>query len=87
MKNSQNKYFVRVNYEDRYYSGIVSYGDQFICNIDEIVPKEYFLPHKLIGTTPTVTSLNNYVNVRNKQFWTTFTNITDYQGLPPGDKQ
>ena len=87
LKNSQNKYFVRVNYDDRYYSGIVSYGDQFICNINEIVPKEYFLPHKLVGTTPTVTSLNNYVNVRNKQFWTTFTNITDYQGLPPGDKQ
>lgn len=87
LKNSQNKYFVRVNYDDRYYSGIVSYGDQFICNIDEIAPKEYFLPHKLIGTTPTITSLNHYVNVRNKQYHTTFSNITDFSGLPPGDKQ
>ena len=84
---TQNKYFVHVDYNDQYNSAIVPYGDQFICNITEIVPKEYFLPHKLIGTTPTVTSLNNYVNVRNKQFYTTFTNITDFSGLPPGDKQ
>lgn len=84
---TNTKYVTKIDYTARGTSPVIAYGDQFICNINEIAPKEYFIPHKLIGTTPTVTSLNNYVNVRNKQFWTTFTNITDYQGLPPGDKQ
>lgn len=81
------KYVTKLDYTGRYNSAVVPYGDQFICNISEIAPKEYFIPHKLIGTTPTITSLNHYVNVRNKQYHTTFSNITDFRGLPPGDKQ
>lgn len=73
-----------------YFPSLIPYGDYYITYSPTglmYIPIEYWMKHKLIGTTPTITSLNNFINVRNKQFWTTFTNITDYQGLPPGDKQ
>lgn len=65
----------------------IPYGDYYITECHKKWPMEHWMPHKVSGTTPCITSVNNYINLRNKQFYTTFTNVPEFTGLPPGDKQ
>ena len=65
----------------------ILYGGYIITWLSEKYALENFMPHKITGTTRTITSLNNYVNVRNKQFRIKFTNLNRFNGLPPGEKQ
>ena len=68
-------------------TNFVPYGKYIIKECNKLIPVEHFMPHKITGTTRTVTSINGYINLRNKQFITTITNIPLFNGRPPGDKQ
>jgi hypothetical protein len=68
-------------------ANFVPYGKYIIKECNTLIPVEHFLPHKITGTTKSVTSINGYINLRNKQFITTITNIPLFNGRPPGDKQ
>lgn len=46
-----------------------------------------YIPHRVTGTTRTITTLNNPKNIRSKQWALTFTNTPTFQGLPPGTQQ
>ena len=68
-------------------ANFVPYGKYIIKECNTLIPVEHFMPHKITGTTRSVTSINGYINLRNKQFITTITNIPLFNGRPPGDKQ
>lgn len=51
------------------------------------IPMEYFLPHKVIGTTKTISSINNDKCISGKETIVTITNVQKFVGLPPGDIQ
>lgn len=65
----------------------IQYGGYMILFNSEKYALENIMPHKLTGTTRSITSINNFINVRNKQFRIKFTNLNRFNGLPPGDKQ
>jgi len=43
-----------------------------------------YIPHKITGTTNTITAINNIKNIRGKQWSITYTNTPSFNGLPPG---
>lgn len=65
----------------------ILYGGYIVTWLSEKYALENFMPHKITGATRTITSINNFTNVRNKQFRVTITNLNRFNGLPPGDKQ
>lgn len=65
----------------------IPYGPFFIINTNRREPIEHWMPHKIVGTTNSITAINNLKNIRNKQFYMTFCNIPEFNGLPPGVKQ
>jgi hypothetical protein len=65
----------------------IPYGDYIIMNQYQKEPIEHWMPHKITGTTPCISTINTIKNIRNKQFQTKFTNIPEFNGRPPGKKQ
>lgn len=68
------------------WTSFIPYGEFFIVGNTRI-PIEYFLYHKIIGTTKTITTINYIKNISGKQWNTTITNIPEFNGLPPGNVQ
>ena len=68
-------------------SEFIPYGGYIISSNNIKYPMEHWLPHRLVGTTNTISTLNHIINIRNKQYRTTFSNVCDFRGLPPGVKQ
>lgn len=66
---------------------LMTYGDYVIWNGNKKIPIEYFLYHKIIGTTKTISTVNNSKQISNKQWSITMTNVPRYNGLPPGNIQ
>lgn len=65
----------------------IPYGEYFIRTGKYKLALENIMPHRIVGSTNCITAINGYKNIRNKQFYTKFTNIAQFSGLPPGDKQ
>ena len=65
----------------------IPYGDYIIMNKNQKEPLEHWMPHKITGTTPCISTINTIKNIRNKQFQTKFTNIPEFNGRPPGKRQ
>lgn len=63
---------------------LVLYGDYIIDKYDKKVPLEYWLPHKIVGTTNTITATNSIKNISNKQWAHAITNVPVFNGVPPG---
>lgn len=85
--NTQYVYTSPQSSADDSLSAFIPYGEYIIINNNIKYPMEHWLPHKLVGTTNTISTLNHIVSIRNKQYYTTFTNVGDFRGLPPGVKQ
>lgn len=66
---------------------LIPFGASCIINTNKKIPLEYFLQHKITGTTRTITTINNIKNIKNEQFSVKFTNISPFSGLPPGNIQ
>ena len=65
---------------------VVLYGEYLI--IDKIaVPVANMVPHKLVGTTETVSTINDIRHITDKQWSITVTNLTQWNGKPPGNPQ
>ncbi|NMA75563.1 MAG: hypothetical protein GX963_15740 [Bacteroidales bacterium] len=70
--------------------GVVCYGifgEFLIRRINNRLPIEYFLPHRIVGTTKTISTVNTIKSIRGKQWSVTVTNIPEFHGLPPGSVQ
>ena len=65
----------------------IPYGDYIVMDLNKKEPLEHWMPHKITGTTPCISTINTIKNIRNKQFQTKFTNIPEFNGRPPGKKQ
>ena len=61
----------------------IPYGDHIIYG-SHTFPIANVIKHRIVGTTDTVSTVDAYKNIRNK-FWTTVvTNISPWNGKPPG---
>ena len=65
---------------------LVPYGEFFI-NGNKKTPIEYWLYHRIVGKTKTITTQNFIKNISGKQWAVTITNIPEFTGLPPGEVQ
>lgn len=66
---------------------LVPFGEFFIEG-NKKIPIEHWLSHRIIGTTRTISTVNDRIkNVSGKQWSTTITNIPEFTGLPPGSVQ
>lgn len=65
----------------------IPYGKYFIRRINELVPIEQCIPHRITGTTRTIGAMNAIKSLTNKTFTIEFTNIPEFEGgLPPGSQ-
>ena len=65
---------------------VILYGEYLI--IDKLaVPVANMVPHKLVGTTETVSTINDIRHITDKQWSITVTNLTQWNGKPPGNPQ
>lgn len=73
-----------------YVSGNISvwipYGNRIIHQ-NQVSLMTNYIPHRVTGTTKTITTLNTTKNIRSKQWALTFTNTPSFYGLPPGTQQ
>lgn len=63
----------------------IPYGDHIICEQDTF-PIANLIPHRIVGTTDTVSTIDNIKNIRDKRWTTTVSNISEWQGKPPGNQ-
>ena len=63
----------------------IPYGDHIICEQDTF-PIANLIPHRIVGTTNTVSTVDNIKNIRDKRWTTTISNISEWQGKPPGNQ-
>ena len=85
--NTQYVYLSPASTADDAIAPLIPYGGYLISNNNIKYPLEHWMPHRVIGTTNTIGTVNHIVNIRNKQYYTTFSNVGDFVGLPPGVKQ
>ena len=64
----------------------IPFGNRLICQ-NQVSLLTNYIPHRVTGTTRTITTLNLTKNIRSKQWALTFTNTPTFQGLPPGTQQ
>ena len=64
----------------------VVYGNYFIRG-NYTFPIANTIPHKLVGTTRSVTALDSNKSISNKQWSLQITNISSWNGKPPGTAQ
>jgi hypothetical protein len=67
------------------YGTIIPYGQFLMVDNHIKTALQYAMPHKVICKTRTITTQNNYKNISNKYWRTTFTNTPKFHGLPPGN--
>ena len=68
---------------------LIPFGDYYYNKSENtFIPIEYCLQHKIVGTTKTITALNNQKKMGNKSWTTQVTNIGQYvpEGLPKGQE-
>ena len=63
----------------------VVYGDLIIFGQDAF-PLKNVIPHRIVGTTNTVSTIDTLKNIREKRWTTTLSNISEWQGKPPGNQ-
>ena len=63
----------------------IEYGEHIICEQDSFLAAN-LVPHRIVGTTNTVSAIDTFKNVRDKRWTTTVTNISEWQGKPPGNQ-
>lgn len=78
---------VHTKYTTDTFANYTPFGEFIIYDDHKKVPAEYFLPHRIIGKTKTITALNNIKSISSKTWMTTITNIPEFIGLPPGEVQ
>lgn len=62
----------------------IPYCGKHIIRSNTMFMIQNVIPHRIVGTTNTITAYNNMKNLRDKQWVLSFTNIPTYSGLPPG---
>lgn len=67
------------------YGTIIPYGQFLMVDNHIKTALQYAMPHKVICKTRTITTQNNYKNISDKYWKTTFTNTPKFHGLPPGN--
>lgn len=66
---------------------LIPFGNYYFID-NEFIPIAYYLKHKIVGTTNTITTLNSQKRLSNKAWSTKVTNIGSYvpEGLPRGQE-
>jgi hypothetical protein len=85
LKTGELKYFYHFSSNNEV--GFVPYGNRIFRYANQSIPIEYLMPHKLIGTTRTITAKNHIKNISGKSWRITFSNICPFYEVPPGQKQ
>lgn len=61
--------------------------DDLIAQQNQLSILGNYIPHRITGTTRTITTMNELKYLSNKQWSVTYTNIPSFNGLPPGVQQ
>ena len=64
-------------------TGICPFGEFYVSGTKRI-PISHYLPHRIVGTTNTISTIGTIQSITNKQYTNVLTNLPDFRGLRPG---